>query len=321
MPAPSGLIRDSDLSPTVHREVVDGGGGDAVGVDRLVHRHVQHVVVEAALADQLEVVGVGVHRRERRAGVPLLVVGRRVRVLEAGQDAGAAELAVQVILDPVTTGGVGRGGDDDVDVPAEVDDVPRRACASESRGARGRCRTGRGSSGWPSVSLASWLPRQQSPLDDHLYGNDSETKRQIDVSIRWSDRGQEYLTIVQAKDWGRRADIPAVGEFAQVVEDVRATRGVMVCRSGFTANAKTLARNKGIGLYNLHDAESRDWCLDLTIPLLWIDLHPTAVFNQRIYLERGEALLLEDGLPILSTKPGENWVHPTTRGCPGSRRS
>lgn len=63
--------------------------------------------------------------------------------------------------------------------------------------------------------------------------------------------------------------------FAVIVEDVRATRGVMVCRSGFTQNAKTYARNKGISLYNLHDAESRNWRLDLTIPLLRV-AHRTA---------------------------------------------
>src|SRR6266536_400914 len=89
-------------------------------------------------------------------------------------------------------------------------------------------------------------PQATVTWNDHLHGHESETDRQIDVSIRWSDRDQEYVTIVQTKDWSSPADLPAVGEFAAVVEDVRATRGVMVCRSGFTQNAKTYARNKGI---------------------------------------------------------------------------
>jgi hypothetical protein len=57
--------------------------------------------------------------------------------------------------------------------------------------------------------------------------------------------------------------VNAVGAFAAVVEDVDATRGVMVCRSGFSQSAKTFVRNKGIGLYNLHDAESRPSWLEL----------------------------------------------------------
>ncbi len=164
--------------------------------------------------------------------------------------------------------------------------------------------------------LAERIARDLAPgakitWNDHLPGRISEKGRQIDVSIRWSDGDQQYLTIVQAKDWGDPADLPAVGEFASVVEDVGATRGVMVCRSGFTQGAKTYARNKGIRLYNLHDAESRNWCLELTIPLLWVDLHPRTEVTCQAHFAAGEALLLDDnGQFILSTNPGMNRMNP-----------
>ena len=165
--------------------------------------------------------------------------------------------------------------------------------------------------------LAERIARDLAPhatitWDDHLPGRISETDRQIDVSIRWTDADREHLTIVQAKDWGTPADVNAVGAFAAVVEDVDATRGVMVCRSGFTRNAKTYARNKGIRLYNLHDAESRNWRLDLTIPLLWIDLHPSAQFDCPIHLNAGEQLPHNNGIPFLSTNPGGPRVDPIT---------
>jgi hypothetical protein len=98
--------------------------------------------------------------------------------------------------------------------------------------------------------------------------------------------------------------VNAVGCFAAVVEDVDATRGVMVCRSGFTQTAKTYARNKGIELYNLHDAESRDWRLELTIPLLWIDLFPSAEFSHRIDLVEGELLAQDDDEPVVYVPDG-----------------
>jgi hypothetical protein len=148
-------------------------------------------------------------------------------------------------------------------------------------------------------------------LDDHLPGQFTEKKRQIDVSIRWTDSNHEQLTIVQARDRSRPADVNAVGEFIAVVEDVGASRGAMVCRSGFTKDAKTYARNKGVELYNLHDAESRDWSLELTIPLLWIDLHPAADFPCRIHLVKGEQLALEDGFPVIHL-PGGLRIHPAT---------
>jgi hypothetical protein len=154
------------------------------------------------------------------------------------------------------------------------------------------------------------VPHAMITWNDHLPGQISEIDRQIDVSIRWSDANQQYLTIVQAKDWGTPADLVAVGEFASVVEDVGATRGVMVCRSGFTQGARTYARNKGIGLYNLHDAESRNWRLELTIPLLWVDLHPSAEFSCPVYLVKGESLALDNGMPFLFTHPGGPRINP-----------
>ena len=109
---------------------------------------------------------------------------------------------------------------------------------------------------------------------------------------------------MQAKDWASPADVNAVGAFAAVVEDVDATRGVMVCRSGFSQSAKTFARNKGIGLYNLHDAESRDWCLELTIPLLWVDLHPSGRVEYPIYLNAGSRFPWTTGSPSSSRTRG-----------------
>jgi len=156
--------------------------------------------------------------------------------------------------------------------------------------------------------LAERIARDVAPhatvsRNDHIDGHLSEKKRQVDVSIRWSDTGHDYLTIVQTKDWRSPADINTVGEFAAVVEDVRATRGVLACRSGFSEGAKTYARNKGIALYNLHDAQSRDWNLDLTIPLLWVDLHPLLHFNSEVHLHAGDSVPLFDGVPALSTDP------------------
>lgn len=93
------------------------------------------------------------------------------------------------------------------------------------------------------------LPRALGPARETGY----ETKRQIDVSIRWTFGVDKYLTIVQAKDHGRRADIKVVDEFLSVIRDVKATGGILICRSGFTKNAHTYARNCGVSLVNVHD--------------------------------------------------------------------
>jgi hypothetical protein len=110
--------------------------------------------------------------------------------------------------------------------------------------------------------LAERIARDVAPhatvsRNDHIDGHLSEKKRQVDVSIRWSDTGHDYLTIVQAKDWRSPADINTVGEFAAVVEDVRATRGVLVCRSG--RGARSVHRPAGNNLIQVDSTFERLW--------------------------------------------------------------
>jgi hypothetical protein len=48
-------------------------------------------------------------------------------------------------------------------------------------------------------------PHADVKWNDHIIGLDSETERQIDVSVRWSDGENRYLLIVDAKDWSHQA--------------------------------------------------------------------------------------------------------------------
>lgn len=116
--------------------------------------------------------------------------------------------------------------------------------------------------------------------NDHIYGHISESPRQIDVSIRWKFNGTERLTIVQVKDWKKRPDVNDVGSFAAVVDDVRASQGIIVSRVGFSKRARTYARNRGIQLHSLHDAESIHWRKNLTVPILWTEW--SVAFNVQI---------------------------------------
>ena len=124
--------------------------------------------------------------------------------------------------------------------------------------------------------LAADIYRDLSPSavvthDDHILGVTSGILRQIDVSIRTDLSGHSILIIVQAKDLGRPADVNVIGEFKAVADDVRASKGVLVCSGGFTAAAVDYAKNLNIDLCTVHEASSRKWSRDLHIPLLWIE--------------------------------------------------
>jgi hypothetical protein len=126
--------------------------------------------------------------------------------------------------------------------------------------------------------------------NDMLYGYESETPRQIDVSIKWSAYNHQFLTVIDAKDHTDPADLNIVGEFSAVVRDVRATSGILVCNAGFTPAARTYARNLGIQLLGLHDAQSVNWRYLVRIPFLWIDNSLEAKVTAPIWLDAGESI-------------------------------
>lgn len=107
--------------------------------------------------------------------------------------------------------------------------------------------------------------------DEKILGVQSNSMRQIDVTIRARVATTQLLIIVQVKDYKTPADINTVGEFDAVVKDVRANKGILVCSGGFSKNAHRYAESLGIALCRAADAESKKWHFDQTIPLVWIE--------------------------------------------------
>lgn len=158
--------------------------------------------------------------------------------------------------------------------------------------------------------LAELQPHAEVKRNDLIDGYLSETKREIDVSIRWSDGTNSFLTIVQAKDYSRRADIKVVDDFLSVIKDVKATGGILICRSGFTRSAHTYARNAGISLLNLHDAKSTNWSQQLTVPILWIELTPKVNVRYQVTFEDGDTIPTDDPLGPPLTTDGTTRINP-----------
>lgn len=136
--------------------------------------------------------------------------------------------------------------------------------------------------------------------DDKIPGKDSGIARQIDVSIRGRVGTHEILIIVQCKNFkGSRVNVNHIGELHSVMQDVGASKGILVSNAGFTKGAKGLARKRGIDLCSIHDAETKDWRLELKYPVVWEEITPTFIFNCQVYLEKGDQLSTIDP-PIIS---------------------
>ena len=111
-------------------------------------------------------------------------------------------------------------------------------------------------------------PEAKVTLDDKIRGADSETERQIDISIRKKVGQYDLLIVIDCKDHSVPLDVKDLGEFSSTVRDVRANKGAIVSSSGFTPAAISLARQHGIDAFRLVDTTSTDWKAYVSIPVL-----------------------------------------------------
>ncbi|WP_350280461.1 restriction endonuclease [Kribbella sp. HUAS MG21] len=142
--------------------------------------------------------------------------------------------------------------------------------------------------------------------DDHIVGKLSGRSRQIDVSIRRQD--PDFLGIIDAKDYSTRpATIERIDALTGVMRDVEAQYGALVCSGGFSKSIYDYARNCGVSLFNVHDAQSANWSLELQIPIVWTELTPLVQITGEAYFEAGDQV--PDNFPM-TTDNGRTIINP-----------
>ena len=87
----------------------------------------------------------------------------------------------------------------------------------------------------------------------------SGVSHQIDVLTNHSDGVHQYRTGISCKYWKEKVGLSVVTEFAQIVQDTRLDKGVMVSKMGFTSPAITFAKSRNIGLVELREPLDKDW--------------------------------------------------------------
>lgn len=104
--------------------------------------------------------------------------------------------------------------------------------------------------------------------DDSIYGLDSKTSRQIDISIRTRVGSYSVLIVVECKDYKTPVDVTDVEGFISKMRDIRANKGVMISAKGFTEAARNTAEKHDVDLRQLIDTESLEWGDDVSVPCL-----------------------------------------------------
>lgn len=86
------------------------------------------------------------------------------------------------------------------------------------------------------------------------------TSHQIDVYWKFEIGGEEYSTIVQAKDWKTKVPQKEMLAFNDIIRDLPyGTRGIFVSQAGYQKGAIDVAKANGITIYELRPPKSSDW--------------------------------------------------------------
>lgn len=104
--------------------------------------------------------------------------------------------------------------------------------------------------------------------DDKIYGHITERNRQIDVSIRTNIGGHEILVIVDAKDKSRAPTVETIGKLAEIMRDVSAHKGVIICRKKPSDKNIKYATKRGIDICTAIDTNDHKWTEHIKIPLV-----------------------------------------------------
>lgn len=150
-------------------------------------------------------------------------------------------------------------------------------------------------------------------INDKVIGNQSKIKRELDITVRGKIDKSEIFYVVQCKDHNKPADVKILGEFSSVIKDVGATKGFLICTSGFTKTIHNYANALGIELVTIEDVNSEKWNTDVSIPVIFIkkDLKVNHSFEIKITDElkeknKNDLELTSEDIKFVSTNNGNH---------------
>ncbi len=131
--------------------------------------------------------------------------------------------------------------------------------------------------------------------DDYIRDRVTGAMRQVDVTIKKKIGQFEFLCAMECRDQKRPVDVIPVEAFIQKVQDIGASKGVIVSSSGFTENAIAKSKQAQIDAYCLLDLNDFDWNSIFKIPFV-VDIRALDKFGVKF---------IYNGIPIRPKVPLE----------------
>lgn len=107
--------------------------------------------------------------------------------------------------------------------------------------------------------------------------------RQLDVTVRKNIGSTPIFIVIECKHYTRVVGIEKVEQFSKKLEDVRASRGVMVSSTGFDAGGRAIASQNNILLRTHREAEETDW--KKMIETVSVTVHDFDILNLKVLLK------------------------------------
>lgn len=127
------------------------------------------------------------------------------------------------------------------------------------------------------------FPNYKLTHNERIMGKFSEVERQIDISLRSSEEGFDFIGVVECKYYKEKVDVPVIDSFLGFLDDVQADFGYVVTNEGFSPAAQNRARAKA-HLYIVPLNRVQEYIVD--IDLLINDKISLLACNEIVFRER-----------------------------------
>lgn len=138
----------------------------------------------------------------------------------------------------------------------------------------------------------------------------SGVKHQLDVLTSHEDGIHKYKTYVECKYWDKNINKDIVMKVSEIIEDCNIDKGVVVSKLGFTPDAITYAKYKGIGLVRLgklteKDKKERVWDINIHLTRNIVNYKAKIICDKKIINND-----LEKKLISLEIKDSDLFIYP-----------
>lgn len=133
-------------------------------------------------------------------------------------------------------------------------------------------------------------PKSILRLNDTIEGAITGNNRRIDLTLRQQVAGQDILIVFKLYPWKSKITKSELFSFKLLIEDVGASKGVIITNNDVDSPQIDFAKRNLISLCTLKDSESKRWDEEVNIPVYWIQIIPKFIVKSNIAFEANDKI-------------------------------